>query len=101
MAGTSQGSEEPPSASSLGSSSSGHLALRTAGLCSVAEAEQPPHLEEVDLHGAVAEVQDDGAAGAEPRAEVGQPGQLVPFPRRDVRPCLQQVLAHVIAEVFQ
>lgn len=61
----------------------------------------PPHLEEVDLHTAVAEVQHDGAAGAEPGAQVGQPGQLVAFPGRDVGPRLQQVLAHVVPEVLE
>lgn len=86
---------------------SGHtLLLASPSLC-VAGAtapdhmEQLPHLEEVDLHGAVAEVQGDGSAGAEPRAEVGQPGQLIPLPRGDVGARLQQVLAHVVPEVFQ
>lgn len=59
------------------------------------------HLEEVDLNGAVGQVQHDGALGPEPEGEVGQPGQLVPFPPGDVGAGLQQVLAHVVAEVFQ
>lgn len=67
----------------------------------LASTEQQPHLEEVDLHSAIAEVQDDGTAGPEPGAEVGQTGQLVSFPRRDVSTRLQQVLAHVVPEVFQ
>lgn len=61
----------------------------------------PTHLEEVDLHAAVAQVQDDGAARAEPGAQVGQPGQLIPFPRRDVGTRLQQVLAHVVPEILE
>lgn len=61
----------------------------------------PAHLEEVDLHTAITEVQDDGAAGAEPGPQVGEPGQLVTFPRRDVGARLQQVLAHVVSEVLQ
>lgn len=63
--------------------------------------ESTSHLEEVDLNGAVAQVQDDGALGPEPQGQVGQPRQLVSFPPRDVGPGLQQVLAHVITEVFQ
>lgn len=59
------------------------------------------HLEEVDLNGAIAQVQDDGALGSEPEGEIGQPRQLVSFPPRDVGAGLQQVLAHVIAEIFQ
>lgn len=59
------------------------------------------NLEEVDLNSAVAEVQDDGALGSEPEGEVGQSGQLVPFPPRNVGAGLQQVLTHVIAEIFQ
>lgn len=62
---------------------------------------EEPHLEEVDLHSAITEVQDDGTAGPEPVPQVGQAGQLVPFPGRDVCPCLQQVLTHVIPEVLQ
>ena len=31
----------------------------------------PAHLEEVDLHTAITEVQDDGAAGTEPGPQVG------------------------------
>jgi len=46
-------------------------ALSAAGGTAPASAAWQPHLEEVDLHGAVAEVQDDGAAGPEPRAQVG------------------------------
>lgn len=46
-------------------------------------------------------MQDDGALGPEPEGQVGQPGQLVSFPPRDVGAGLQQVLAHVVAEVFQ
>lgn len=61
----------------------------------------PTHLEEVDLHGAVGEVQDDGALGAEPQGEVGETRQLVAVPPRHVGAGLQQVLAHVVAEVFQ
>lgn len=45
--------------------------LATAGATALENAEQQPHLEEVDLHSAIAEVQDDGAAGPEPRAEIG------------------------------
>lgn len=59
------------------------------------------NLEEVDLNGAVGEVQDDGALGSEPEGEVRQPCQLVSFPPRNVGTGLQQVLAHVIAEIFQ
>lgn len=59
------------------------------------------HLKEVDLNGAVGEVQDDGALGSEPEGEVRQSCQLVSFPPRDVGAGLQQVLAHVIAEIFQ
>lgn len=59
------------------------------------------NLEEVDLHGAVAEVQHDGALGAEPQGQVGQPRQLVTLPWRHVGARLQQVLAHVVAEVLQ
>lgn len=61
----------------------------------------PAHLEEIDLHTAIAEVQDDGTAGAKPGAQVGQPGQLVTFPGRDIGPCLQQVLAHVVPEILK
>lgn len=59
------------------------------------------NLEEVDLNGAVAQVQDDGAFGSEPQGEVRQPRQLVPVPSRHVGPGFQQVLAHVVAKVFQ
>ncbi len=59
------------------------------------------NLEEVDLNGAVGEVQDDGALGSEPEGEVRQSCQLVSFPTRNVGAGLQQVLAHVIAEIFQ
>lgn len=59
------------------------------------------NLEEVDLHGAVGEVQDDGALGSEPKGEVRQTCQLVSFPPCDVGASLQQVLAHVVAEIFQ
>lgn len=59
------------------------------------------HLEEVDLNGAVAQVQDDGALGSEPEREIGQPRQLVSFPPRDVGASLQQVLTHVVAEILQ
>ena len=59
------------------------------------------HLEEVDLHGAVGEVQDDGALGPEPEREVRQPRQLVSVPPRHVGSGLQQVLAHVVTEIFQ
>lgn len=58
-------------------------------------------LEEVDLHGAVAEVQHDGALSAEPVAQEGQAGELVAVPRRDVGARLQQVLTHVVTEVLQ
>lgn len=61
----------------------------------------PAHLEEVDLHTAITEVQDDGTAGTEPGPQVGEPGQLVAFPRRDVGARLQQVLAHVVSEILQ
>ena len=61
----------------------------------------PAHLEEVDLHTAITEVQDDGTAGAEPGPQVGEPGQLVTFPRCDVGTRLQQVLTHVVSEVLQ
>lgn len=60
-----------------------------------------PHLEEVDLHGAVGEVQHDGALGSEPDGQVRQPRQLVALPPRDVGARLQQVLAHVVAEVLE
>lgn len=46
-------------------------ALATARATALENAERQPHLEEVDLHSAIAEVQDDGAAGPEPRAEIG------------------------------
>lgn len=59
------------------------------------------NLEEVDLNGAVCEVQDDGALGPEPEGEVRQPRQLISVPPRHVGAGLQQVLAHVVAEVFQ
>ena len=61
----------------------------------------PPDLEEVDLHAAVAEVQHNGALGAEPVAQEGQARQLVSVPRRDVGARLQQVLTHVVPEVLQ
>lgn len=60
-----------------------------------------PHLEEVDLNCAVGQVQHDGALGSEPDGEVRQPRQLVALPPRDVGAGLQQVLAHVVAEVLQ
>lgn len=59
------------------------------------------HLEEVDLHTAITEVQDDGTAGAEPGTQVGQPGQLITFPWCDIGPCLQQVFAHVVSEILE
>lgn len=59
------------------------------------------HLEEVDLNRAVGQVQHDGALGSEPDGEVRQPRQLVALPPRDVGAGLQQVLAHVVAEVLQ
>lgn len=59
------------------------------------------HLEEVDLDGAIAQVQDDGALGSEPEGEIGQSRQLVSLPPRHVGAGLQQVLTHVIAEIFQ
>lgn len=59
------------------------------------------NLEEVDLNGAVGEVQDDGTLCSEPEGEVRQPRQLVSFPPCYVGAGLQQVLAHVVAEVFQ
>ena len=59
------------------------------------------YLEEVYLHGAVAEVQDDGALGSEPVAEVGEPSQLVTVTPRHVSPRLQQALTHVVTEIFQ
>lgn len=104
VAGTNKGSEKPPSAQLVR-----QFQLRFYPLAALAPHSHTPsspggaeaHLEEVDLHSAVAEEQDDGAAGAEPGAEVGQPCQLVPFPRRDVGACLQQVLAHVVAEVLE
>lgn len=46
-------------------------------------------------------MQDDGTACAEPGAQVGQSGQLVTFPRRDIGTCLQQVFTHVVAEIFE
>ena len=61
----------------------------------------PSDLEEVDLHGAVGEVQHDGAAGAEPVREVGQASQLVAVTPRHVGAGLQQVLAHVVTEVLE
>lgn len=65
------------------------------------QAPGPAHLEEIDLYGAVAEVQDDGAARAEPCPQVGQPSQLISFPGRDVSPRLQQVFTHVIPEILE
>lgn len=59
------------------------------------------HLKEVDLNGAVGEVQDDGALGSEPKGEVWQSCQLVSFPPGNVGTSFQQVLAHVVAEIFQ
>lgn len=59
------------------------------------------NLEEVDLNGAVTEVQDDGTFGPEPQGEVRQPRQLISVPSRHVGPRFQQVLAHVVAEVLQ
>lgn len=59
------------------------------------------NLKEVDLNSAVREVQDDGTFCPEPEGEIRQPCQLVSFPPRYVRAGLQQVLTHVIAEVFQ
>lgn len=61
----------------------------------------PAHLEEIDLYGAIAEVQDDGAARAEPCPQVGQPSQLISLPGCDVSPRLQQVFTHVIPEIFE
>jgi len=61
----------------------------------------PSDLEEVHLHGAVGEVQHDGAARAEPEREVGQARQLVAVTPRHVGAGLQQVLAHVVAEVLE
>lgn len=60
-----------------------------------------PHLEEVDLHSAVGEVQHDGALGSEPDGQVRQPRQLVALPPCNVGARLQQMLAHVIAKVFE
>lgn len=59
------------------------------------------HLEEVDLNGPVGQVQHDGALGAEPQGEIRQTCELVSFTPRNVGTGLQQVLAHVIAEIFQ
>lgn len=59
------------------------------------------HLEEVDLNGSVGQVQHDGALGAEPQGEIRQTCELVSFTPRNVGTGLQQVLAHVIAEIFQ
>lgn len=59
------------------------------------------NLEEVDLNCAVAEVQNDGALCSEPEGEVRQPGQLISFPPCHVGTGFQEVLAHVVAEVFQ
>lgn len=59
------------------------------------------NLEKVDLNGAVGEVQDDGALGSEPEGKVRQPCQLVSFSPRNVGAGLQQVLTHIIAEIFQ
>lgn len=59
------------------------------------------NLEEIDLNGAVGEVQDDGALRSEPQGQIRHPCQLVSFPPCHVGAGLQQVLAHVIAEVFQ
>lgn len=59
------------------------------------------YLEEVDLHGTVGEVEDDGRLGSEPVAEVRQTGQLVSVTRRDVGARLQKVLRHVVTEVLQ
>lgn len=59
------------------------------------------HLEEVDLHAAITEVQYDGAAGAEPGAQVGEPGQFIAFSRCDVGPGLQQVFTHIVPEILQ
>ena len=58
-------------------------------------------LEEIDLHGAVGEVHDDGPAGAEPGLEGGDPGELVLLPHLHVGPGLQQVLLHVVTEIVQ
>uniref|UniRef100_A0A0E9WZ70 Uncharacterized protein n=1 Tax=Anguilla anguilla TaxID=7936 RepID=A0A0E9WZ70_ANGAN len=58
-------------------------------------------LEEVDLHCAIAEVKHDGALGAEPVTKVGQARQLIAVPRGDVGSSLQQVLTHVVTEVFE
>ena len=63
--------------------------------------ERARHLEEVNLHGAVGEVQHDGALGPEPVAEVGQARQLVPVTAHHVCPRLHQVLAHIVTEVLQ
>lgn len=60
-----------------------------------------PHLEEVDLHSSVAEVQHDGALCAEPVAKVRQSGELIAVPGSDVCPGFQQVLAHVIPEILE
>lgn len=46
-------------------------------------------------------MQHDGALGSEPHGKVGQPRQLVALPPRDVGARLQQVLAHVVAEVLE
>lgn len=58
------------------------------------------HLEEVDLNGAVGEVQDDGALGSEPEGKVRQPCQLVSFSSRNVCTSFQQMFTHVIPEIF-
>lgn len=59
------------------------------------------HLEEVDLEGAVAEMQHDGALGAKPVAEVRQAGELVPVAGCYVGARFQQVFAHVVPEIPQ
>lgn len=52
------------------------------------------------LQNTVGEMEDDGRAGPEPRPQVRQPDSLfLPLSRR--APCLQQVLAHVAAEVLE
>lgn len=59
------------------------------------------YLEEVDLNRSIAEVQDDGALGSKPEAEVRQPGQFITFTARNVGTSFQEMLTHVVAEIFQ
>lgn len=66
-----------------------------------AGADTAAHLEEVDLHGAVAEVQHDGGLCPEPVSQKRQACELVTVTGSDVHPRLEQVLTHEVPEILQ